>query len=113
MSPKAAVVPLQPRPSFFRSPLTAPSHALRAPAPHLIPRAAFPVGSMSLLARRLDRIKPPPTMAVSAKARSLAASGRDIIALSAGEPDFDTPINIKEAAKRAIDAGDTKYTDVG
>jgi aspartate aminotransferase len=68
---------------------------------------------MTLLAQRLDRIKPSPTMAVSAKARSLAAAGRDIIALSAGEPDFDTPVHIKEAAKRAIDAGDTKYTDVG
>ncbi len=68
---------------------------------------------MSLVAKRLNRIKPSPTMAVSAKARALAAGGRNIIALSAGEPDFDTPPNIKAAAKRAIDAGDTKYTDVG
>jgi aspartate aminotransferase len=68
---------------------------------------------MPLIAERLTNIKPSPTMAISAKARALAAAGRNIVALSAGEPDFDTPPNIKNAAKRAIDAGDTKYTDVG
>ncbi len=68
---------------------------------------------MSLIAKRLSGIKPSPTMAVSAKARALAAGGRNIVALSAGEPDFDTPPNVKAAAKRAIDAGETKYTDVG
>jgi aspartate aminotransferase len=60
----------------------------------------------------LKRVKPSATLAISAKARALKAEGRDVIALSAGEPDFDTPENIKEAAKRAIDAGKTKYTDV-
>jgi aspartate aminotransferase len=67
---------------------------------------------MSVLAARLARIKPSPTIGVSMKARELAAAGRDIIGLSQGEPDFDTPDNIKAAAKRAIDAGDTKYTNV-
>ncbi|MGE5500474.1 MAG: pyridoxal phosphate-dependent aminotransferase [Ignavibacteriales bacterium] len=59
----------------------------------------------------LRRIKPSPTIGVSAKARALKAAGRDVIALSAGEPDFDTPDNIKEAAIRAIREGKTKYTD--
>jgi aspartate aminotransferase len=67
---------------------------------------------MSVLAARLARIKPSPTIGVSMKARELAAQGRDIIGLSQGEPDFDTPDNIKAAAKRAIDAGETKYTNV-
>ena len=60
----------------------------------------------------LRRIKPSPTMAVTAKARALKAEGRDVIGLGAGEPDFDTPDNIKEAAIRAICEGKTKYTDV-
>ena len=51
-------------------------------------------------------------MVITQKARALKAAGRDIIGLSAGEPDFDTPPNIKDAAIRAIEAGDTKYTDV-
>jgi aspartate aminotransferase len=67
---------------------------------------------MDLIAARLNRIKPSATMAITAKARALKAAGRDIISLSAGEPDFDTPANVREAAKRAIDAGQTKYTDV-
>jgi aspartate aminotransferase len=67
---------------------------------------------MSLTAERLDRISPSQTIAISTKARQLKAAGRDIISLSAGEPDFDTPRNIKDAAIRAIEAGDTKYTDV-
>ena len=66
---------------------------------------------MSLESAALQRIKPSPTIAISAKARALAREGRDIIALSAGEPDFDTPDNIKEAAIRAIRGGKTKYTD--
>src|SRR6202050_5642915 len=73
-------------------------------------RAGFKV--MSLVAERLKRIKPSPTIAVTDKARKLKAAGRDIIGLGAGEPDFDTPQNIKDAAKRAIDAGQTKYTQV-
>ena len=60
----------------------------------------------------LSRVKPAATVAASARARALRAAGRDIISLDAGEPDFDTPDNIKEAAIRAIRDGRTKYTDV-
>ena len=67
---------------------------------------------MGFIADSLNRIQPSATIAVSTKARQLAAQGRDIVSLSAGEPDFDTPQNIKDAAKRALDAGKTKYTDV-
>lgn len=67
---------------------------------------------MAQIADRLARIKPSPTIAVSTKARELKAAGRDVIGLGAGEPDFDTPDNIKEAAIAAIRAGDTKYTAV-
>ncbi len=65
---------------------------------------------MGLLADTLARVKPSPTIAMQTKALELRRAGRDVIPLSAGEPDFDTPENIKEAAKRAIDAGHTKYT---
>jgi len=65
---------------------------------------------MSFLSKTLDRVKPSPTISISTKAAELKAAGKDVIALSAGEPDFDTPDNIKEAAKTAIDAGKTKYT---
>ena len=67
---------------------------------------------MTLTADRLDRISPSQTIAISTKARALKAAGRDVISLSAGEPDFDTPQNVKDAAIRAIQAGETKYTDV-
>ena len=67
---------------------------------------------MSLIADRLKRIKPSPTIAVTNKAKELKAAGKDVIGLGAGEPDFDTPDFIKDAAKAAIDAGDTKYTAV-
>ncbi|MGE4481986.1 pyridoxal phosphate-dependent aminotransferase [Acidocella sp.] len=67
---------------------------------------------MTLIADRLNRISPSQTIAISTKARALKAEGRDIISLSAGEPDFDTPAHIKQAAIEAINAGDTKYTDV-
>jgi aspartate aminotransferase len=67
---------------------------------------------MSLIADRLNKISPSQTIAISSKARALKAAGRDIISLSAGEPDFDTPDNVKQAAIRAIAAGETKYTDV-
>ena len=60
----------------------------------------------------LSRVKPAATVAASARARALRAAGRDIISLDAGEPDFDTPDNIKEAAIKAIQEGKTKYTDV-
>jgi aspartate aminotransferase len=66
---------------------------------------------MSLESSALQRVKPSPTLAMSAKARALAREGRDIIGLAAGEPDFDTPDNIKEAAIKAIREGKTKYTD--
>ncbi len=65
-----------------------------------------------LVADRLSKISPSQTIAISSKARALKAAGRDVISLSAGEPDFDTPDNIKQAAVRAIAAGQTKYTDV-
>ncbi|WP_111430362.1 pyridoxal phosphate-dependent aminotransferase [Rhodobacteraceae bacterium DSL-40] len=65
---------------------------------------------MSFLSAALGRIKPSPTVAITAKARELSAAGRDIISLSAGEPDFDTPENIRAAAKAAIDRGETRYT---
>ncbi|HEX2594689.1 MAG TPA: pyridoxal phosphate-dependent aminotransferase [Rhizomicrobium sp.] len=64
------------------------------------------------LAESLGRIKPSPTIAVTQKARDLKAAGRDVIGLGAGEPDFDTPDNIKEAAIAAIRRGETKYTAV-
>ena len=67
---------------------------------------------MAFLADSLARIKPSATIAVTDKARALKAAGRDIIGLGAGEPDFDTPDNIKEAAIRAIRDGKTKYTNV-
>ena len=67
---------------------------------------------MSFLSRTLARVKPSPTIAMTNLARELAAEGRDIISLSAGEPDFDTPAHIREAAKAAIDAGRTRYTAV-
>jgi aspartate aminotransferase len=66
---------------------------------------------MSIESQALRRIAPSATIAISAKARALKAAGRDVIALSAGEPDFDTPDNIKDAAIAAIRAGKTKYTD--
>ena len=67
---------------------------------------------MSIISDSLKRIKPSPTIAVSQKARELKAAGKDVIGLGAGEPDFDTPDNIKEAAIKAIKDGDTKYTAV-
>src|SRR5687768_8014729 len=67
---------------------------------------------MSLIAQRLSRIKPSPTIAVTTKAAELKAAGRDVIGLGAGEPDFDTPANIKAAAIKAIEQGQTKYTAV-
>jgi len=67
---------------------------------------------MSFLAARLSLIKPSPTIAVTQKAAELKAAGRDVIGLGAGEPDFDTPDNIKAAAKAAIDRGESKYTAV-
>ncbi len=67
---------------------------------------------MSLIADRLQRIKPSPTIFIANMAMKMKAEGADVIGLAQGEPDFDTPQNIKDAAKQAIDRGDTKYTQV-
>ena len=67
---------------------------------------------MSIISDSLKRIKPSPTITVSQKAKELKAAGKDVIGLGAGEPDFDTPDNIKNAAIKAIKDGDTKYTTV-
>lgn len=67
----------------------------------------------SLLSQRVQRIKPSPTLAVTARAAELRAAGKDVIGLGAGEPDFDTPAHIKQAAIAAIEGGKTKYTPVG
>ncbi len=67
---------------------------------------------MAFLAASLDRVKPSATIAVSQKARELKAQGMDVIGLGAGEPDFDTPDNIKQAAVEAIARGETKYTPI-
>jgi aspartate aminotransferase len=67
---------------------------------------------MSLTAERLDRIQPSQTIAISTVARRMIAEGKNVISLSQGEPDFDTPRNVKDAAIRAMNQGQTKYTDV-
>ena len=67
---------------------------------------------MLFLAASLSRVKPSATIAATQKARDLKAQGREIISLSVGEPDFDTPDNIKKAAIDAINRGETKYTPV-
>ena len=67
---------------------------------------------MGLIAHALERIKPSPTMAITSKAREMKAAGFDVIGLGAGEPDFDTPDNVKQAAIAAIERGETKYTAV-
>lgn len=68
---------------------------------------------MSILSSRVNRIKPSPTIAVSTRAQELKAAGRDVVNLGSGEPDFDTPPHIKEAAAAAMKNGETKYTAVG
>src|SRR6478609_10510336 len=67
---------------------------------------------MGLIAHALERIKPSPTMAITSKAREMKAGGFDVIGLGAGEPDFDTPDNVKRAGIAAIERGETKYTAV-
>ncbi len=66
---------------------------------------------MAFLSQAVARIGPSPTVAITARARALRAEGRDIISLSAGEPDFDTPAHIRAAAVAAIDRGETRYTN--
>jgi aspartate aminotransferase len=68
---------------------------------------------MSILSNRAKSLKPSPTLAINAKAKSMQAQGIHVISFGAGEPDFDTPENIKQAAKKALDEGFTKYTPVG
>ena len=68
---------------------------------------------MSLIAARLNRIKPSPSSMAGQRARELRAAGRDIVGLTSGEPDFDTPPNVCEAVVRAMASSKTKYTDVG
>jgi len=68
---------------------------------------------MSVLSDRAKSLRPSPTLAINAKAKSMQAQGIQVISFGAGEPDFDTPENIKQAAKKAIDEGFTKYTPVG
>jgi aspartate aminotransferase len=68
--------------------------------------------TMGFVAEALERVKPSPTMAITSKARELKAAGHDVIGLGAGEPDFDTPDHIKQAAIEAIKRGETKYTAV-
>jgi aspartate aminotransferase len=65
------------------------------------------------LADRIAQVSPSPTLALNAKAKALAAAGKDVCSFAAGEPDFDTPDHIKEAAKKALDEGFTKYTATG
>ncbi|MEO5807284.1 pyridoxal phosphate-dependent aminotransferase [Devosia sp.] len=67
---------------------------------------------MAFLSEALGRVAPSATIAISQKARDMAAAGRDVIALSAGEPDFDTPLHVREAATRAMNEGKTRYTNV-
>ena len=67
---------------------------------------------MAFLAQRMSRIKPSPTVAISAKAAEMKAAGQDVIGLGAGEPDFDTPEHVKEAARQAMAEGKTKYAPV-
>jgi aspartate aminotransferase len=67
---------------------------------------------MGFLSEALDRVATSPTIAISSKARDMQRAGRDVIALSAGEPDFDTPLNVREAAIRAMAEGKTRYTNV-
>src|SRR5205823_5845595 len=78
-------------------------------------KPASPPGThlMSIIAARLNRIKPSPSSMASQRARELRAAGRDIMGLTAGEPDFDTPANVRDAVVRAMAASKTKYTDVG
>ncbi len=70
-------------------------------------------GFMNYISDALNRVQPSATVGISQKARAMKNTGKDIIVLSAGEPDFDTPQNVKDAAKKAIDENQTKYTNVG
>src|SRR5207344_3199651 len=82
------------------------------PPPAIFKRVASMPLPKGFLAESLGRISPSPTIAITSKAREMKAAGHDVIGLAAGEPDFDTPQNIKDAAIRAINSGQTKYTAV-
>ena len=64
---------------------------------------------MTFIADRLKRIKPSMTVGINIKANALRAEGKDVLVLAAGEPDFDTPLNIRNAASEAMDSGQTRY----
>src|SRR5678815_3887383 len=66
-----------------------------------------------MLADRMKTLAPSPTLAMQARAKAMRAEGIDVISFGAGEPDFDTPARIKQAAMRALETGQTKYTEVG
>ena len=68
---------------------------------------------MSILSSRAKNLKPSPTLAITAKAKAMMAQGIQVVSFAAGEPDFDTPDNVKKAAIKAIEAGFTKYTPAG
>src|SRR5690606_23308040 len=91
-----------------------PLPCLPEPGSRLMPSVDISSGGafVGFLSDRLARVKPSPTIAMTTRAAELRAAGRDIIGLSAGEPDFDTPEHIREAAKSAIDQGHTRYTAV-
>lgn len=82
----------------------------RIPIPHDSGKKEEP---MSILSGRARNLKPSPTLAINAKAKSMQAQGIHVVSFGAGEPDFDTPLNIKQAAVKAIEQGFTKYTPVG
>src|SRR5579862_4907611 len=87
------------------------SQSLNIAAPSDLKRT--PGNSVTLpLARRVQRVKPSPTLAVTARAARLKAQGKDVIGLGAGEPDFDTPVHIVQAAIAAMRSGFTRYTNV-
>src|ERR1041385_1591115 len=91
-------------------PFRSAASSQRPAAPLGLRHSSQDAAAMALLADRLARVKPSPTMAITALATELKAAGRDVIALSQGEPDFDTPANIREAGIRAIQNGETRYT---
>ena len=82
------------------------------PIPTTIRPEALQTPMSIKLSSRVQAVKPSPTLAITARAAALRAEGKDVIGLGAGEPDFDTPEHIKEAARQAIAAGKTKYTPV-
>src|SRR5512141_667461 len=91
---------------------SASSFLARAPPSAYHFRALTREFSMAFLSDAILRIAPSATMAISRRAADMKRAGRDVISLAAGEPDFDTPLNVRDAAKRAMDEGKTRYTNV-